>query len=158
MRLTAWWGPASAATFIPMLRVSIGEIYTFLRRMKPFGKVGVSLLSLLMLATPIMACLVPAAAMTASERDCCKRMAHECGSKGMPQSHSCCQTTTVPDHLAAIKSSSDVNLRHPTLFVAYAICPGAAISTVSVSGSSPWAADIHSPPVSRPVAISVLRI
>jgi hypothetical protein len=126
--------------------------------MKPFGKVGVSLLSLLLLATPIMACLIPAAAMTAAERDCCKRMAHQCGDKGMGQSHSCCQTTTVPDHLAAIKSSSDVNLQHPTLFVAYAIHPGPTIATLPEPRSSVWAADIHSPPVSPPVAISVLRI
>jgi hypothetical protein len=126
--------------------------------MKPFGKVGVSLLSLLLLATPIMACLVPAAAMTAAERDCCKRMAGECGKPGMPQSHPCCQTTTVPNHLAAIKSSSDLNSQHPTLFVAYAISPALTIAVGSESGSSPWAADIHSPPVSPPVAISILRI
>ena len=143
---------------MPVLRLTDGRTYTLLRRMKPFGKVGVSLLSLLLLATPIMACLVPAAAMTAAERDCCKRMAQECGNKGMPQSHSCCQTTTVPDHLAAIKSSSDLNSRHPTLFVAYAIHPAATVATLPESGSSPWITDIHSPPVSPPVAVSVLRI
>jgi hypothetical protein len=126
--------------------------------MKPIGKVGIALLSLLLLATPIVSCLVPAAAMTAAERDCCKRMAEECGNKGMSESHSCCQTTTVPDHFAAIKSSSDVNSRHPTLFVAYAIHPAPTIARPPQSGSSPWAADIHSPPVSPPVAISVLRI
>ena len=43
--------------------------------MKPIGKVGVSLLLLLVLAKPMMACLIPAIAMTAAERDCCKRMA-----------------------------------------------------------------------------------
>ena len=126
--------------------------------MKPLGKVAVSLLSLLLLATPIMACLVPAAAMTASERDCCKRMAHQCGNKGMPQSHPCCQTTTVADHLAAIKSSSNVRSQHPTLFVAWAIHFGPTISTLSESCLSPLAADIHSPPVSPPVASFVLRI
>jgi hypothetical protein len=148
-----------SATFVLLLRLTDGRTYTLLRRMKPFGKVGVSLMSLLLLATPIMACLVPAAAMTAAERDCCKRMAQECGNNGMPQSHSCCQTTTVPDHLAAIKSSSDVNSQHPTLFVAYAVHPELAIATMLESGSSSWAAaDIHSPPTSPPVAISVLRI
>jgi len=126
--------------------------------MKPFGKVGVSLLSLLLLAAPIMACLIPAAEMTAAERDCCKRMAHQCGDKGMGQSHSCCQTTTVADHLAAIKSSSDVNSQPSTLFVAYAIHPGPTIRTLPEPRSSPWATDIHSPPVSPPGAISVLRI
>lgn len=126
--------------------------------MKIFCKFGVSLLSLLMLATPIMACLVPAVAMSQSERDCCKRMAHECGSKGMPQSHSCCQTTTVADHLPAIKSSSDLSLHHPTLFVAYTIHPSLTLSAVSEPDPSAFAADIHSPPISPPAAISVLRI
>ena len=156
--LTASAVPSLPATFSSVLRLMSGDTYTLLRRMKPFGKVGVTTLSLLLLATPIMACLVPAAAMTASERDCCKRMAHQCGNRGMPQSHSCCQTTTIADHLAAIKSSSDVNSHHPTLFVAYAIHPGPTISTVSESDPSAFAADIHSPPVSPPVAISILRI
>jgi hypothetical protein len=136
----------------------MGETYTFLRRMKLFGKVGVSLLSLLLLATPIMACLIPAAEMTAAERDCCKRMAHQCGDKGMGQSHSCCQTTTVPDHFAAIKSSSDVNSQHLRLVVAYVIHPGPTIATLPEPRSSAWAADIHSPPVSPPIVLSVLRI
>jgi hypothetical protein len=41
----------------------------------------------------------------------------------MPQSHSCCQTTTVPDHLAAIKSSSDANSNHSVLVVAHMLAP-----------------------------------
>jgi hypothetical protein len=157
--LNGEWLQWLPATFSPLLRLASGKTYTFLTRMRSFGKVGVSLVSLLLLATPTMACLVPAAAMTAAEHNCCKRMAHQCGgTKGMPQSHSCCQTTTVANHLAAIKSSSDGSSQHPTLFVAYAIHPGPTIATVPESGSSPLAADIHAPPVSPPVAISVLRI
>src|SRR5712691_7595482 len=126
--------------------------------MKPVGKVGVSVLSLVLLAMPIMACVMPAIAMTAAERDCCKRMAHECG-KGMAKPHSCCQTTTVPDHLPAIKSSSDVNSRHLALVLVHALPPLPTVTTIPESGSSsPWATDIHSPPVSPPVTISVLRI
>ena len=113
--------------------------------MKPNDKVGVSLL-LLVLATPMMACLIPALAMTAAERDCCKRMAGDCGHKGKAQSHSCCQTITVPEHLAAIKSSSVVNGQHPTMPVAYQVHPGLTIPTD------------HSPPVSPLVDVSVLRI
>jgi hypothetical protein len=126
--------------------------------MKPIGKVGVSLLLLLVLATPMMACLIPAIAMTAGERDCCKRMAGDCGHKGKVQYHSCCQTITVPDHLAAIKSSSDVNGQHPTMLVAYKVYNGLINPTVPGFGSAPLAVDIHSPPVSPPVAVSVLRI
>src|SRR5207249_2517457 len=124
--------------------------------MKPVVKVGVSLLSLLLFAAPIMACALPAIAMTAAERDCCKRMAGECGKKGM--SHSCCQTATVPDHLPAIKSSSDVSSIHLALVFVHALPLSPIVATTPKSGSCPWAADIHSPPVSPPATISILRI
>jgi hypothetical protein len=127
--------------------------------MKVVGKVGVSVLSLLLLAMPVMACLIPEAAMSAAERDCCKRMAQECGKAGMPQSHSCCQTTTVPDHFAAIKNASDANSVHVTLAVTYGLHQNTfRIPTLQESFSAPWAADIHSPPISPPASISVLRI
>jgi len=124
--------------------------------MKPVVKVVVSLLSLLLFAAPIMACALPAMAMTAAEHDCCKRMAGECGKKGM--SHSCCQTTTVPDHLPAIKSSSDVSSRHLALVLVHALQPIPTLAMMPESGSSLQVEDIHSPPVSPPVTISVLRI
>jgi hypothetical protein len=126
--------------------------------MRSAFKLGVSILSLLLLATPIMACLIPAASMTAAERDCCKRMAGDCGKPGMPQSHPCCQTTTVPDHVAAIKSSSDVNSFHVILAVKYALDHTFRIPTLQESGSAPWTADIHSPPISPQASISILRI
>jgi len=129
----------------------------FLKAMKPFGKVGVSVLSLVMLGAPIMACVIPAAATTAAERDCCKRMAQECG-KGMAKSHSCCQTATAPDHMPAIKSSSDVASKPLAMVLVLALPPIPTAATMPESGSSPWATDIHSPPVSPPVTISVLRI
>src|SRR5690349_22305697 len=119
--------------------------------MKVVGKVGVSVLSLLLLAMPVMACLIPETAMSAAERDCCKRMAQECGKTGMPQSHSCCQTTTVPDHFAAIKNAPDVNSVHVTLAVTYALNYNTfRIPALQESGSTPWTADIHSPPISPP--------
>src|SRR5882672_10651827 len=113
--------------------------------MRPVGKVGVSVLSLVLLAMPIMACVIPAFAMTAAELDCCKRMARECG-QGMAKSHSCCQTATVPDRLPAIKSSSDVNSIHLPLVLAHALAPLPTVTTMPEFGSFPWATDIHSPP------------
>ena len=135
-----------------------GGTYTFPKLMKRIGRIGVSLLSLLLLATPIMACLVPAAAMTEAERDCCKRMAHDCGNSGMMKSHSCCQSTTIPSHLATIKSSFDGNPMHLGLVFAHALPSMLRIATIPEVGSSPWAAAIHSPPISPPVGISILRI
>jgi len=122
------------------------------------SKVGVSILALLLFATPIMACALPAMAMTKAEHECCKRMAQDCGKSGMAQSHSCCQTTTAPDRLPAIKSSSDVNSRHLALVLAHALPPIPTITTMPESGSSVQVVDIHSPPVSPPVAVSILRI
>ena len=121
--------------------------------MKPIGRVGVSVLLLLVLATTV----IPAIAMTAAERNCCKRMAGECH-KGMAQSHSCCQTVTVSHHVAAIKSSPVLNGQHPTMLVACKVHPGLTILTMPDFDSPPLAVDIHSPPVSRPVVVSVLRI
>src|SRR5712671_6454356 len=98
-----------------------------------------------------MACVVPAAVMTAAERACCKRMAHQCENKGMAKTHSCCQTTTVPDHLPAIKSSSDANSKPLALVLIHALPPVLTVATVAESGLSPGEADSHSPPVSPPV-------
>src|SRR5215469_4094610 len=126
--------------------------------MRPVFKAGVSILSLLLLAMPIMACLIPAASMTAAERDCCKRMAGDCGMAGMSHSHPCCQTTTVPAHFAAIKSSSDVNSIQLVLAFTYALHQTFISPTLQEPDPTPWAADIHSPPTSPPASISILRI
>ncbi len=141
-----------------MLRSISSRTYTFLEPMRRIGRIGVSLLSLLLLATPIMACLVPAAAMTEAERDCCKRMAHDCGNRGMMESHSCCQSTTVPSHLATIKSSFDGSSMHLGLVFPHEFPSMLRIATTPEVGSSPRAVDIHAPPTSPPVAVSVLRI
>jgi hypothetical protein len=126
--------------------------------MKPIGKVGVSLLSLLLFATPIMACTMQANAMTVAERDCCKRMAQECGKGKMSESHSCCKTVALPDHLPAIKSASHVSSDQATLALANAL-PQISVALPLVEFSSPvWASDMHGPPGSPPVTFSILRI
>jgi hypothetical protein len=111
------------------------------------AKVGVSALALLLAALPVMACTIPGAAMTAVERDCCKRMAQEC-----------CQTTPVPDHLSALKSSSDIGSKHLAPVVLHGLPPMPAVAAVPDSGLPLSAPDIHSPPVSPTASISVLRI
>jgi hypothetical protein len=125
--------------------------------MKPVGKFGVSLLSLLLFATPIMACTMQANAMTAAERDCCKRMAQECGKGKMSQSHSCCKTVAMPDHLPAIKSSSDFNSAHQVLLLRM-FCRRFLWRAFREFAPAVWASDMHGPPGSPPVTISVLRI
>ncbi len=41
-------------------------------------------------ALPVAACVLPGAAMTSAERECCKKMAEQCGEMGMAKSHPCC--------------------------------------------------------------------
>lgn len=127
--------------------------------MKPLGKVGVSLLSLLLFAMPIMACTLQANALTAAERNCCKRMAQECGKGNMPQSHSCCKTVAMPDHLPAIKSSSDFSSAHASLLVIAHALPEIPVAVpLAEFAALIWASDMHGPPGSPPVSISILRI
>ena len=126
--------------------------------MKLAVKVGVSLLSLLLLAAPVMACTLQANAMTAAERDCCKRMAQECGKGKMSQSHSCCKTVAMPDHLPVIKSSSEFNAGHHALVLAH-VLPQISVAMPLVEfAPAVWASNMHGPPGSPPVTISVLRI
>ena len=150
--------PSVTCTFPSWIASNLRLNLYFREVMKLVGKVGVSLLSLLLFAAPIMACALPAMAMSAAERECCKRMAQECGNKGMATSHSCCQTVSVPDHLPAIKSSSEFGSKHLTPALVHALPPIQTIATMLESGLSPCATDIHSPPVSPPASISVLRI
>lgn len=49
--------------------------------------------ALLLLSSPLMACVLPGLEMTAAEQDCCKHMAQDCGSMQMDDSHSCCKKT-----------------------------------------------------------------
>jgi hypothetical protein len=126
--------------------------------MRSLSKFGVAAMLLVLLATPIMACVMPATAMTAAERDCCKRMAQECGRDAMTKSHSCCQTTTVHENLPAIKSSSDVGSRNLGGVLVYAVPRNPLLIAMTESGLSVREADIHSPPVSPPASISILRI
>ena len=129
--------------------------------MKLATKVGVSILSLLMFAAPIMACTLPETAMTMPERECCKRMAQmaqDCGKGGMSQSHPCCQTAAAPDHPPAIKSSSHVFSEHLTSVLVQALPPISLSALTPAFASRTWMSDVHSPPASPPVSISVLRI
>src|ERR1017187_9829790 len=86
-------------------------------------KVGFLALAVLLAAPPVMACAVPNAAMTQAERDCCKKMARQCGDTGMAKSHPCCQVTATPADLRAFKPAS--SQLHPISLVLF---PANAIS------------------------------
>ena len=66
-------------------------------------KVGVSALALVVAALPVAACVLPGAAMTLAERECCKKMAEQCGDMGMAISHPCCKVTATPGGLSCFE-------------------------------------------------------
>ena len=88
--------------------------------LKLLQKVAVFALAVLFAALPVMACVVPNAAMTAAERECCKKMAGQCGDMGMAKSHPCCQITATPADFHALKTASS-QLDHVSLVLFHAL-------------------------------------
>src|ERR1700737_634379 len=83
-------------------------------------KVAVFALAVLFAALPVMACVVPDAAMTAAERECCKKMAGQGGDMGMAKTHPCCQVTATPADFHALKTASS-QLHHVSLVLFHAL-------------------------------------
>jgi hypothetical protein len=119
-------------------------------------KIGVSILVLLLAAAPVMACARPAATMTAAERDCCKRMAKQCGRSGMTQSHGCCQSEVSPSNFRALKASSS-QLDH-SLFQIHVLPVALPVITGSQMFGTNVASPTYSPPGPVYLATTVLRI
>ncbi len=120
-------------------------------------KAGVAILGMVLVVLPVMACLRPGAAMTAAERECCKRMAEQCGHSGMAKSHGCCQTQVTPNDFNALKvSSSQIDHSLIELYAQPVAVPvvGSDQLTFSLSVPSPT----HSPPGLLNSLITVLRI
>jgi len=108
-------------------------------------KVGVFALALMLAALPVAACVLPGAGMTAAERECCKKMAEQCGDMGMAKSHPCCKVTSLLDHAS------------PVLFHAL---PLTAQTDVYFSLAQ-WSSRVsctHSPPGLESLTTTVLRI
>ncbi len=121
-------------------------------------KVGVLALAILFAALPVMACAVPNAAMTRAERDCCKRMARQCGDTGMAKSHPCCQVTATPADLHAFKPAS--SQLHPVSLVLFPAHPPAAQGDARflLGQWSSQSSCTHSPPGLDSSTTTILRI
>jgi hypothetical protein len=121
-------------------------------------KVGVSALALMLAALPVAACVLPGAAMTSAERECCKKMAEQCGDMGIAKSHPCCKVTATPPGFHALKTASS-QLDHVSLVLSYAL---PLTAQVDVYFSLPqWSSRVsytHSPPGLESLATTVLRI
>jgi hypothetical protein len=119
-------------------------------------KFGIGLLALVLFGTPLLNCVTPTQAMTAAEKECCKKMAAECGRAGMASSHSCCQSNGAADTRPLLKSASPTITYH-TLFIANVISHFELLTSQSaILVSQP--AQLHGPPGQTPPDTTVLRI
>jgi hypothetical protein len=126
--------------------------------LKLLHKIGVFALAALFAALPVMACAVPDAAMTPAERECCKKMARQCGNMGMAKSHPCCQSTATPADLHALKTASS-KLHHVSLVLFHALPHTAQTGAYfSVPQWSSCVSCTHSPPGLESLTTTVLRI
>jgi hypothetical protein len=107
-----------------------------------------------MVGVPVMACLQPEAAMTAQEKECCKKMAGQCGEMDNSSSHSCC-TKVVQRSSPALVSVGAALTLDLSLFV---ILPSEQFSNSSLIPVEARIFASHSPPESPPADIDVLRI
>jgi len=121
-------------------------------------KIAVFALAVLFAGLPVMACVVPNAAMTAAERECCKKMAEKCGDMGMAKSHPCCQVMATPGDFHALKTASS-QLHHDSLVLLHALPLTAQADTYcSLGQGSSRVSCTHSPPGLESLTTTVLRI
>jgi hypothetical protein len=101
---------------------------------------------------------LPSTAMTSAERECCKKMAEQCGDLGMAKSHPCCKVTATPADFHALKTASS-QLDHVSLVLFHAL-PLTAQTDVYFSLAQ-WSSRVsctHSPPGLESLTTTVLRI
>ena len=120
-------------------------------------KVGVSALALMLAALPVAACVLPGATMTSAERECCKKMAEQCGDMGMAKSHPCCQVTATSSDFHALKTVSS-QLHHVSLVLFALPLTAQADSYCSLVQWSSRFSCTHSPPGLESLTTTILRI
>jgi hypothetical protein len=101
---------------------------------------------------------LPGAGMTSAERECCKKMAEQCGDMGMAKSHPCCKVSATPAGLHALKTASS-QLHHVSLVLFHAL-PLTSLAHAYFS-SARWSSRVsctHSPPGLDSLATTILRI
>jgi hypothetical protein len=121
-------------------------------RMRQLAIVVTLLLSLL---APTMACSLPNAQMTAQEHACCQKMKGNCGSMKMPASHSCCGQSMQATHFDAALQPESVSASAVAVIAAL---PSPQVVSFHVLTYERVIWQQHSPPISPPPAVSVLRI
>jgi hypothetical protein len=126
--------------------------------LKLVHKLGAFALAVVFAALPVMACEVPDAAMTQSERACCKKMARQCGGMGMAKSHPCCQSTATPADFHALKAPSS-QITQFSFIVFHALPVTFQVDThFSLTRLSCQVSGAHGPPGLASTFPTILRI
>jgi hypothetical protein len=122
------------------------------RILRQFGALVLLLASSL---APAMACMIPAAQMTAEERACCRMMQNECGQMEMPASQGCCQKTAPNIYDTALTGKAAVldAVAVPVIW----LTPSEFLNPI-FSASGRVEPEDSSPPQSPPSTVSILRI
>jgi hypothetical protein len=111
-----------------------------------------------LLATPVMACLVPNEDMTAAERGCCREAAGDCGAMPGMQSHSCCAHTVNPALFSVAAGSAGASLNHSNAQDQIALPQGPDLNDATAPAVFS-SFETHSPPLLEPPRFTtVLRI
>ena len=120
------------------------------------GKLAVLMLALSVWASPLVACMLPDAALTSEERECCRTMAGQCGEMDMPSSHSCCTVTVRETDPYLIHSRFAPG--HSFQMTAVLLDATNDISLLQTFWEMESSTPTHSPPASPPASVSILRI
>jgi len=137
-----------------VLLLGVGRLVT----LKLLIKVGVAAMALILAALPVAACVLPGTAMTSAERECCKKMAEQCGDMGMAKSHPCCKVSATPADFHALKTAS--SQLHRVSLVLFHALPLTA-QTDAYFSLAQWSSRVsctHSPPGLESLTTTVLRI
>jgi hypothetical protein len=118
-------------------------------------KIAVLVLVLSVWASPLMACMLPDAVLTVEERECCKSMADDCGGMAMPASHSCCKVV-VRQADAYLINSRFPTVHSVTSVTLFVFTIEHSLPATPLQANTMFAG--HSPPISPPETISILRI
>ena len=117
------------------------------------GALMMTFVAVLWAVTPAIACLVPMQQLTPAERECCRKMAQQCGSSVMPSSHSCCQGHQRDTSVSPVPTYAS------TRPFSVAIVPKTSIILIDSAATLPLSPALEAPPPeSSPGCSSVLRI
>jgi hypothetical protein len=122
------------------------------------AKAGVLILAMLLAALPVAACVLPGASMTSPERECCKKMAGQCGDTGMAKTHPCCKVTATPADFHALKTPSS-QLNHVSLVLFHAL--PLTVQSDAYFSLAQWSSRVscsHAPPGLESLNTTILRI